>query len=156
MYMKCWVYFFFVLLGFSSQMEASLFLGKGKVPTLGSSSQGSSSEEFQKYYLKKEGQKPQLFLFKESEDRYFVNKPCFQKGKACKVLKLVRSGEKVSFEAEKGKSRFVRNPYSRFCTQSGGTNIILEDYYLNESDFCKFKDKSVILSRNLFEALASH
>lgn len=112
-------------------------------------SASSFSKGFKAYYFKSKGKVEKIF-FKENEKGFLLNKPCHLK-RNCEALKNAKFlGENFTYQTHK--DGYVKNPFSQTCTEAEGVNLILEDKNLNEIDFCKFKDNTMILSEHLFNA----
>ncbi len=100
------------------------------------------------YYFKRISKKTKKVYFKINNKGYLISENCFKNNK-CEVLKKVQNFKKRKLEIKGHKNGTAKNPHSQLCSNMGGHNIILEDYSLNEFDFCKFKDNSMISSLDL-------
>ena len=105
------------------------------------------------YYMKTKSRKVKKIYFQKTTSGFLVETRCFKKISNCESLERIKKYKKIKFKNTLHSNGTIRNPASQFCSEIGGRNIILEDFKLNDYDFCMFKDKSMILSRDLLRKM---
>ena len=98
---------------------------------------GHSSPE-KRVFVSNFNNKKQFVEVKKDSSGYWINSSCQQ----CDAIKIISNINKIKNIDDH--ENFIVNPSTIKCEVLGGRAIILEDLKLNQYDFCRFQDKSII------------